>query len=50
MNWNQMKLRLKFGNALPKTEGNFSVGIVFGLLISIMLWISIIGWIMLIFK
>ncbi|AET61694.1 hypothetical protein ACWHAM_24825 [Paenibacillus terrae] len=50
MNWNQMKLRLKLGKALPKTEGNFSVGIVCGLVISTMLWISIIGWIMLIFN
>lgn len=50
MNWNQMKLRLKFGSTMPKNEGNFSFGIMFGLLISIVLWISIIGWIMLIFK
>lgn len=45
-----MKLRLKLGKALPNTEGNFSVGIVCGVVISTMLWISIIGWIMLIFK
>ncbi|URJ44728.1 hypothetical protein MF628_004475 [Paenibacillus polymyxa] len=50
MNWNQMKLRLKFGSAVPESEGNFSFGIMCGLLISIVLWISIIGWIMLIFK
>lgn len=50
MNWNQMKLRLKIGSIMPKNEGNFSFGIMCGLLISIVLWISIIGWIMLIFK
>ncbi|MGG1618185.1 hypothetical protein ACIFQM_06175 [Paenibacillus sp. NRS-1782] len=50
MNWNQMKLRMKFGHAVPKSEGNFSVGIVWGVLISAVLWVSIIGWFMLIFK
>lgn len=50
MNWNELKLLAKLKQARPRGEGRFATGILWGTLISVVLWISIIGWIMAIFK
>lgn len=50
MNWNELKLRMKIAHVRPEGEGSFSAGILWGTLISVVLWISIIGWAISIFK
>ncbi|MDP4096904.1 hypothetical protein OIN60_08990 [Paenibacillus sp. P96] len=50
MDRNELKLLAKVKEARPHGEGRFATGMLWGTLISVVLWISIIGWIMVFVK
>ncbi|WP_166653139.1 hypothetical protein [Paenibacillus massiliensis] len=53
MNWNAIKvklgMRLGMHPARSTEEGSFTTGIIWGLVLSAVLWVSIIGWISMLF-
>ncbi|WP_379132779.1 hypothetical protein [Paenibacillus sp. sgz500958] len=46
MEQEELRLPLKSEPVVRRTEGNIAKGLIWGLLISIPLWISVLGWIM----
>jgi hypothetical protein len=46
MEQDELSIPLKQENVVRPAEGNIATGLVWGILISIPLWISVIGWIL----